>query len=143
MFVRVRSFSTIQNNPYSPSMLHRRYYYCRYYRGRASVPPITSTYKCVHSIMTAVSATSTYRGYFVPGRHQYSYYHYSSSSLQNHTWYQYQVVPGILVLAGTKCGYLVLSRLPSEGINYQASFLKGSKLPRLVCFSLEALWVRC
>ena len=33
-----------KNNPYAPSMMHRRYdYYCRYYRGRASLPPITSS----------------------------------------------------------------------------------------------------
>ena len=44
--VDVRSCSFVQHikdNPYSPSMMHRRYGYCRYYRGRTSLPPITSS----------------------------------------------------------------------------------------------------
>ena len=41
MLLRVRSFSTIQNSPYAPSMMHRSFDYCSYYRGRASLPPTT------------------------------------------------------------------------------------------------------
>ena len=44
-YVDVRScwFVTIQDNPCAPKVMHRRYDCCKYYRGRASLPPFTST----------------------------------------------------------------------------------------------------